>query len=99
MPWSHRRRGCERPARDRRAHRDQLDAVGAGLDPPHRLLRHAYGVPLLQLEHLIVQLHPRAPADDDEDLLLLVVRVAPGDPEVRREALVADAAALQLERY
>src|SRR3954463_10700059 len=82
----------------RRAERDELRAVGACLDPAHRLLRDADRVPLLQVDDLVVELHPCRAADEDEDLLLLVVRMPPGDPEVRRKALVADPRVLELER-
>ena len=51
----------------------------------------AHHVLLLDLDDLVVELHPPAPARDHVQLLLLLVRVAVREAEAGRDALVAEA--------
>jgi hypothetical protein len=53
---------------------------------------------LADVDDLVVELQLRAPAQEHVDLLLVAVLVAERNPEVRREALVAEPGALPLER-
>src|SRR5688572_8209798 len=53
------------------ADRQQLDAFRAGLDAAGGRPRHAHGVPLRELDDLVLELHPPAARDHDVDLLLL----------------------------
>src|SRR5207247_8574371 len=55
-------------------------------------------VPLLELDDLVVKLHPPAPAQDHVHLLLRLVRVAVRKAIAGRDALVAQAGLLELER-
>src|SRR5207247_7774088 len=55
-------------------------------------------VPLLELDDLVVKLHPPAPAQDHVHLLLLLVGVAVRKAIAGRDALVAQAGLLELER-
>ena len=55
-------------------------------------------VPLPQLADLVVDLDPRAPADEDVDLFLLLVGVPPGNAEAGSEAQVAQPRVLHPER-
>src|SRR3954447_26331918 len=63
---------------------------GAGREPDR--------VPSLELDDLVVDLHPPAPAQDHVHLLLLRVRVAVRKAIAGRDALVAQAGSLELER-
>src|ERR671931_2266249 len=81
-----------------RADDDDLEAVRPGLVASPRTGRDADRVPLLELDDLVVELHPPAPAQDHVHLLLLLVRVAVGKAITGRDALVAQARLLELER-
>ena len=59
--------------------------------------RDAHRVPLLELDDLVVELHPPAPAHHVQ-LLLQLVRVAVREAIVGRNALVAKAGLFELER-
>src|SRR3954470_614859 len=74
-----------------RADDDDLEAPRPGLVAPPRTGRDAHRVPLLELDDLIVELHPPAPAHDDVHFLLLLVRVAVREAIAGRDALVAQA--------
>src|SRR5881227_196414 len=82
----------------RRADDDDLETLRAGLVASPRTGRDAHGVPLLELDDLVVELHPPAPAQDHVHLLLLLVRVAVRKAIAGRDALVAQAGLLDLER-
>src|SRR4051812_20739267 len=60
--------------------------------------RDAHHVPLLDLDDLVVELHPTAPARDHVHLLLLLVRVAVREAIAGRDALIAEAGLLEVER-
>src|SRR3954451_8279991 len=77
---------------------EDLEALRPGLVASPRTGRDAHDVPLLDLDDLIVELHPPAPAHDHVHLLLLLVRVAVGEAIAGRDALVAKAGLLELER-
>src|SRR5436190_5792519 len=77
--------------------RDELRAVVAGFEAPDRVAVEPDGVPLLQLPDLVLDLDARAAADENVDLLLLLVAVPPGDAEARRQPEVAHAGALHPE--
>src|SRR5256885_5708034 len=81
-----------------RADDEDLEAPRPGLVAPPRTGRDAYRVPLLELDDLVVELHPPAPAQDHVHLLLLEVRVAVRKAIAGRDALVAQAGPLELER-
>src|SRR4051794_16451011 len=81
-----------------RADDDDLEAPRPGLVASPRTGRDAHRVPFLELEDLVVELHPPAPAQDHVHLLLLLVRVAVGKAIAGRDALVAQAGLLELER-
>src|SRR3954464_15317530 len=80
------------------ANDDNLEALGPGLVASPRTGRDAHGVPLLEVDDLVVELHPPAPAQDHVHLLLRLVRVAVRKAIARRDALVAQAGLLELER-
>src|SRR5947209_9480433 len=80
------------------ANDDDLEALGPGLVASPRTGRDAHRVPLLELDDLVVELHPPAPAQDHVHLLLLPVRVAVRKAIAGRDALVAQARFLELER-
>src|SRR5918995_2694220 len=61
-----------------RADDEDLEALWPGLVASPRARRDAHRVPLFELDDLVVELHPPAPADDDVHLLLPHVRVAVG---------------------
>src|SRR3954451_12139564 len=82
-----------------RADDDDLEAVRPGLVASPRTGRDAHRVPLLELDDLVVELHPPAPAQDHVHLLLLPVRVAVRKAIARRDALIAEAGSLELERH
>src|SRR5437762_8710780 len=81
-----------------RADDDDLEACRPGLIAAPRTGRDAHRVPLLELDDLVVELHPPAPAQDHVHLLLLLVRVAVREAIAGRDALVAQAGFLELER-
>src|SRR5213592_1441075 len=80
------------------ANHDDLEALRPGLIASPRTGRDAHRVPLLELDDLVVELHPPAPAQDHVHLLLLLVRVAVRKAISGRDALVAQAGFLELER-
>src|SRR3954462_11504092 len=59
-----------------RADDQDLEALWPGLVASPRAGRDAHRVPFFELDDLVVDLHPPAPADDHVHLLLLRVRVA-----------------------
>src|SRR2546428_6677731 len=81
-----------------RADDDDLEALRPGLVASPGTGRDAHRVPLLELDDLVVELHPPAPAEDHVHLLLLLVRVAVRKAIAGRDALVAQAGSLELER-
>src|SRR5688572_27345346 len=80
------------------ANDDDLEALRPGLVASPRTVRDAHRVPLLELDDLVVELHPPAPAQDHVHLLLLLVRVAVRKAIAGWDALVAQAGLLKLER-
>src|SRR5919198_1671108 len=81
-----------------RADDEDLEALRPGLVAPPRTGRDAHRVPLLELDDLVVEFYPPAPAHDHEHLLLLLVRVAVRKAVARWDALVAQAGMLEPER-
>src|SRR5918995_435701 len=81
-----------------RADDNDLEAYRPGLVASPRTGRDAHRVPLLELDDLVVELHPPAPAQDHVHLLLLPVRMAVRKAIAGRDALVAQAGLLELER-
>src|SRR5918998_5805446 len=81
-----------------RADDDDLEALRPGLVAPPRTGRDAHRVPFLDLDDLVVELHPPAPAQDHVDLLLRLVRVAVREAIAGRDAQGAQAGSLELER-
>src|SRR5437660_6796996 len=81
-----------------RAGDEDLEALRPGLVASPRTGRDAHRVPLLEFDDLVVDLHPPAPAQDQVDLLLLLVRVAVRKAIAGRDALVAQGGLLELER-
>src|SRR2546427_4264032 len=81
-----------------RADDKDLKALRPGLVASPRTGRDAHRVPFLELDDLVVDLHPPAPAQDHVHLLLLLVRVAVRKAIVGRDALKAQAGLLQFER-
>src|SRR4051812_40696338 len=81
-----------------RADDEELEAIRPGLVASPRTGRDAHRVPFLELDDLVVELHPPAPAQDHVHLLLLLVRVAVRKAIAGRDALVAQAGFLELER-
>src|SRR6476620_10840225 len=77
---------------------EDLETLRPGLVASPRTGRDAHRVPLLELDDLVVELHPPAPAHDHVYLLLLLVRVAVRKAIAGRDALVAQAGLLELER-
>src|SRR5438093_9001756 len=80
------------------ANDDDLEALGPGLVASPRTGRDAHRVPLLELDDLVVDLHPPAPAQDHVHLLLLLVRVAVRKAIAKQDTLVAQAGLLELKR-
>src|SRR5918994_2790039 len=80
------------------AYDDDLEALGPGLVASPRTGRDAHRVPFLELDDLVVELHSPAPAQDYVHLLLRLVRVAVRKAIAGRDALVAQAGLLKLER-
>src|SRR2546423_825803 len=81
-----------------RADDEDIEALWTGLVASPRAGRDAHRVPFLDLDDLLVDLHPPAPAQDHVHLLLLHVRVAVRKAIARRDALVAQTGFLELER-
>src|SRR5262249_60074798 len=81
-----------------RADEGDLRAARPRLIAPPRPGRNAHRVPLPELDDVVVELHPPAPAHDHVHLLLLLVRVAVREAIVGRDALIAQAGPLELER-
>src|SRR5947208_1709112 len=81
-----------------RAYDEDLEALRPGLVASPRTGRDAHRVPFLELDDLVVDLHPPAPAQDYVHLLLLHVRVAVRKAIAGRDALVAQAGFLERER-
>src|SRR5213080_2707140 len=81
-----------------RADDDNLEAFWPALVSSPRTGRDAHGVPFLELDDLVVDFHPSAPAQDHVHLLLLLVRVAVRKAIAGRDALVAQGGFLELER-
>src|SRR5918996_5519567 len=81
-----------------RADDEDLEALRPGLVASPCTGRDAHRVPFLELDDLVVDLHPPAPAQDHVHLLLLLVRVAVRKAIAGRDTLVAQAAFLELER-
>src|SRR5213596_1183231 len=81
-----------------RADDDDLETLRPGLVASPRTGGDAHHIPLLELDDLVVELHPPAPAHDHVHLLLLLVRVSVRKPIAGRDALVAQAGLLELER-
>src|SRR2546423_14066713 len=81
-----------------RADDEHLEALRPGLVASPRTGRDAHRVPFLELDDLVVELHPPAPAQDHVHLLLLLVRVAVRKAIAGRDALVAQGGSLELKR-
>src|SRR4051794_21093170 len=81
-----------------RADDEDLQALRPGLIASPRTGWDAHSVPFPELNDLVVDLHPAAPAQDHVHLLLLLVRVAVRKAIAGRDALVAQAGFLELER-
>src|SRR5918993_2000448 len=81
-----------------RADDEDLEALRSCLVASPRTGRDAHRVPFLELDDLVVDLHPPAPADDHVHLLLLLVRVAVRKAIAGWDALVAQAGVFELER-
>src|SRR5213595_1821422 len=81
-----------------RADDEDLEALRPGLVASPCTGRDAHRVPFFELDDLVVDLHPPAPAQDHVHLLLLRVRVAVWKAIAGRDALVAQAGFLELER-
>src|SRR5438132_5951660 len=81
-----------------RADDEDLEALRPGLVASPRTGRDAHRVPFLELDDLVVDLHPPAPAQDHVHLLLLLVPVAVWQAIAGRDALVSQAGFLDLER-
>src|ERR671914_1081477 len=77
---------------------EDLEALRPGLVASPRTGRDAHRVPFLEVDDLVVELHAPAPAQDHVHLLLLLVRVAVRKAIAGRDALVAQAGSLELER-
>src|SRR6478735_825275 len=78
-----------------RADDEDLEAFRSGLVASPHPGRDAHRVPFLELDDLVVDLHPPAAAQDHVNLLLRPVRVAVRKAISRRDALVAQAALLE----
>ena len=87
---------CSSPARSPKAITSAPS--GPGLEVPEGVARNPHGVELAELEHVVADLDPRAAADHDVDLLLVLVAVAERDAEARREPEVGQAGAFEAQR-
>src|SRR5256712_673298 len=81
-----------------RADDEDLEALRPGLVASPRTGRDAHRVPFLELDDLVVELHPPAPAQDHVHLLLRLVRVAVRKAIAGWDALVAQGGFLERER-
>src|SRR5436305_11022480 len=81
-----------------RADDEDLEALWPGLVASPRAGRDAHRVPFFELDDLVIDFHPPAPAQDHIHLLLLHVRVAVRKAIAGRHALVAQGGFLELER-
>src|SRR5262245_39325139 len=91
------RLGVARPG-GRRANQEQLRAVRTGFEIPGRLRRHPHRVPRLELDHLVLELEPRAAREQHVDLFLPFVRVTERHAEVGRHPQEAERRPLGVER-
>src|SRR5437763_6287410 len=82
----------------RRADDEDLEALRPGLVASPRAGRDAHRVPFLELDDLVVELHPPAPAQDHVHLLLRLVRVAVRKAIAGWDALVAQGGFLERKR-
>src|SRR5262249_45828872 len=80
-----------------RADDEDLEALRPVLVASPRTGRDAPRVPFLELDDLVVDLHPAAPAQDHVHLLLRLVRVAVRKARAGRDALVAQGRFLERE--
>src|SRR5215216_2772940 len=80
-----------------RADDEELEALGPGLVASPCAWWDAHRIPFLELDDLVVDFHPPAPAQDHVHLLLLHVRVAVRKAIAGRDALVAQGGFLELE--
>src|SRR5215472_7277347 len=76
----------------------ELETIRPGLVASPRAGRDAHHVPLLDLDDLVVELHPAAPAHHQVELFLLSMRMPVGEAIAGRDALIAKAAVLEPER-
>src|SRR5437763_2839308 len=81
-----------------RADDEDLEALWPALVASPRAGRDAHRVPFLELDDLVVDFHPPAPAQDHVHLLLRLVCVAVRKAIAGRDALVAQGGFLELER-
>src|SRR5207249_2595279 len=81
-----------------RADDEDLEALRPGLVASPRTGRDAHRVPFLELDDLVVELHPPAPAQDQVHLLLRLVGVAVRKAIAGWDALVAQGGFLERER-
>src|SRR3954468_23455661 len=81
-----------------RADDDDHEALRPRLVAAPRPGRNAYRVPLLELDDLVVELHPPAPAHDDVHLLLRLVRMAVRKAISGRNPLEAQSRLLEFQR-
>src|SRR5437764_6494776 len=81
-----------------RADDEDLKAFRPSLVASPRTGRDADRVPFLELDDLVVELHPTAPAEDHVHLLLRLVRVAVRKAIAGRDALVAQGGLLERKR-
>src|SRR5579859_4694195 len=80
-----------------RAEDEELETLRPRLVASPGTRRDAHGIPFLEFDDLVVELHPPAPAHDHVHLLLLRVRVAERKAIAGRDALVAQSGLLELE--
>src|SRR2546421_11627291 len=81
-----------------RADDEDLEALRPALVPSPRAGRDAHRVPFLELDDLVVDFHPPAPAQDHVHLLLRLVCVAVRKAIAARDTLVAQGGFLELQR-
>src|SRR4051794_8722641 len=80
-----------------RPERHELQAVRTGLEAAGGPRLNVDGVELVDVDDLVVELHPAGAVEDDVDLLGLLVAVAERLSLVRAQPLVAEARALEPE--
>ncbi len=80
------------------AEHEELETIRPCFEAAPHAGRHAYCVPLRDVDDVVVELHPAAAADEDENFLLDRVRVADREPVTGRQRLVAESSLLELER-